>query len=270
MARFLLLLIVFAGFTILKILMKGAKKAVDVSKDAYESVANSNSFKEAYANFSSDRYKRHDLGMAGEVVALMSKVAASDGKVSELEVEYMSLVITSMMDGMKAAGLSFDAAESLKKELFALANTAKKDGHPVSYYCKVLINLGYEIRQGVFLQIISFAYIDGISPNTKELLKEIGSNLYFSEPEVESFIDQVGGSQESYTSKSSQDPYSVLGVSPSDSFEDIKKAYRKLVKQFHPDFLQGGGKNDNELKEATEKMKEINTAYSAIKSDRKL
>jgi len=265
MARFLLILVLFVGFTIVKMLLKGAKKAVDVSRDAYESVANSNSFQEAYSNFATNKYKRHDLGMAGEIVALMSKVAASDGKVSDLEVEYMSFVITSMVDGMRAAGMPESGAEAIKAELFKLANNSKRDAHPVSYYCKVLITLGLEIRQGVLLQIISFAYLDGISPATKELLYEIGGSIHFSRSQIDDFIDQIDGSN-TFTDPSSVDPYSVLGVSPSDSFEDIKKAYRKLVKQYHPDFLQGGGKSDAELKNATEKMKEINTAYSLIKA----
>jgi len=55
-------------------------------------------------------------------------------------------------------------------------------------------------------------------------------------------------------------------VSPSESFDEIKKAYLKLVKQYHPDFLQGGGKTEEELKYATEKMEEINTAFADIKA----
>jgi len=53
------------------------------------------------------------------------------------------------------------------------------------------------------------------------------------------------------------DPYKVLGVSPTASDEEIKKAYRKLVKRYHPDMHPGD--------EACElKMKEVNAAYDAI------
>lgn len=56
------------------------------------------------------------------------------------------------------------------------------------------------------------------------------------------------------------DPYSVLGVSPSASDEEIKKAYRDLARKYHPDNYQ-----DNPLADlAQEKMKSINEAYDTI------
>ena len=55
-------------------------------------------------------------------------------------------------------------------------------------------------------------------------------------------------------------PYEVLGLKPGASQEEIKKAYRNLIKQYHPD--QYG---DNPLKNlAEEKMREINTAYDML------
>lgn len=59
-------------------------------------------------------------------------------------------------------------------------------------------------------------------------------------------------------------PYEVLGVSENASDEEIKKAYRKLAKQYHPDNY-----TDNPLKDlASEKMKAINEAYDTIQKMR--
>ncbi len=60
------------------------------------------------------------------------------------------------------------------------------------------------------------------------------------------------------------DPYSVLGVSPSASDDEVKKAYRDLARKYHPDNY-----HDNPLADlASEKMKEINEAYDAITKSR--
>ena len=56
-----------------------------------------------------------------------------------------------------------------------------------------------------------------------------------------------------------QDPYSVLGVSPGCSEDELKSAYRKLAKQYHPDLHPGDAA-------AAEKMNEINAAYEQIKN----
>lgn len=60
------------------------------------------------------------------------------------------------------------------------------------------------------------------------------------------------------------DPYSVLGVSPDASDEQIKRAYRELARKYHPDNYQNNPLADL----AEEKMKEINQAYDAITKGR--
>ena len=59
-------------------------------------------------------------------------------------------------------------------------------------------------------------------------------------------------------------PYQVLGVSEHASDDEVRSAYLKLVKKYHPDRY-----TDNPLKDlATEKLKEINQAYDTITKQR--
>ncbi len=60
------------------------------------------------------------------------------------------------------------------------------------------------------------------------------------------------------------DPYSILGVSPDASDEEVKKAYRELARKYHPDNYQNNPLADL----AEEKMKAINEAYDAITKQR--
>ena len=60
------------------------------------------------------------------------------------------------------------------------------------------------------------------------------------------------------------DPYSILGVSPNASDEEVKKAYRKLSRIYHPD-----ANIDNPNKEqAEEKFKQVQQAYEQIMRER--
>ena len=58
------------------------------------------------------------------------------------------------------------------------------------------------------------------------------------------------------------DPYKVLGVSPNATDEEIKQAYRRLAKKYHPDL-------NPDDKEAARKMQEVNAAYEQIKNPEK-
>ena len=58
-----------------------------------------------------------------------------------------------------------------------------------------------------------------------------------------------------------RDPYEVLGVDKKASKADIKKAYRTLAKEYHPD--------RNKASDATEKFKEVTEAYEMLMDDSK-
>ncbi|MBR6947767.1 MAG: DnaJ domain-containing protein, partial [Muribaculaceae bacterium] len=64
-----------------------------------------------------------------------------------------------------------------------------------------------------------------------------------------------------------RDYYEVLGVDKNATADDLKKAYRKLAIQYHPDKQQG--KSDEEKKAAEEKFKEAAEAYNVLSDPEK-
>ena len=60
-----------------------------------------------------------------------------------------------------------------------------------------------------------------------------------------------------------RDYYEVLGVDKSATDEELKKAFRKLAKQYHPDA------NPNNKEEAEKKFKEVNEAYEVLSDKQK-
>ena len=64
-------------------------------------------------------------------------------------------------------------------------------------------------------------------------------------------------------------PYAVLGVTQSMDFEEIKRAYRRKRKEFHPDALISKGLPEELIERAKEKFIEIQEAYETIERERK-
>lgn len=111
MIRIILFIFLFIIYIAFKLIQKTAQKTIDTGKDAYDSIRNSQSFEEAYRNFSTNRFARARLGIPEEVIALMAKVSISDGKTSGLEVEYMSDMIKAIAAAMLASGMSAPVVE---------------------------------------------------------------------------------------------------------------------------------------------------------------
>jgi DnaJ like chaperone protein len=74
-------------------------------------------------------------------------------------------------------------------------------------------------------------------------------------------------STESFSDKTA---YAVLGLSKDATESEIKKAYRKLSIEYHPDTIASKGLPEEFSKMATQKFREIQTAYEKIKKERNI
>lgn len=221
---------------------------------------------EAFKNFSVsyESIKKSDLGL---FVALVAKLAKADGKVDSLEAELVGI----MFDDISSVFPEPQKTKDILKQIFSQEKNKLDDLEEIAY------TLGQAVKRDRAKQhqfmgfLIQLAFVDGeVSKNEDALLQTIAQAFEFDPNAYHAIFDQFEQMMKNIHPKENVDEaYKVLGVDPSDDMDTIKKAYRKLVKKYHPDIIKSQGKDDAYMQEATEKTQEINQAYELIKSKRK-
>lgn len=219
------------------------------------------------------------------VFTCMGYVAKSDGRVSESEIAVARHIMQQMW---------LNEAQKLHAiELFNQGKASEFDLHHTLMLFKQAIQ-GQRHLCTLFLQIqMQSAFADGnLSPKSRHILEEIAQTLEISSAEFDrllhmfmwtyrqqnayssrqhSHFEQNGyssGYQQSASYASFnplQDAYKVLGVSKETPFNEVKKAYRRLMNQYHPDKLASKGLPEEMIKSATAKAQAIKEAYEVIK-----
>ncbi|MDY0234382.1 MAG: DnaJ domain-containing protein, partial [Sulfurimonas sp.] len=115
--------------------------------------------------------------------------------------------------------------------------------------------------------LIQLAFVDGeVSASEDLVLQTIASAFEFNPDAYHAIYDQFEKMMQNIQPKVNiSDAYKLLGVSESDDMATVKKAYRKLVREYHPDIIKSQGKSEQYMQEATAKTQEINQAYEMIK-----
>ena len=221
---------------------------------------------EAFKNFSvsHESIAKSDLGL---FVALVAKVAKADGKIDSLEAELVGM----MFDDISAVFPQPQVTKQILKDIFNQEKNNLDDTEQIAQ------NLGYAIKRDKAKQqqfmgfLIQLAFIDGeVSQNEDEILQTIAQAFEFDPDAYHAIFNQFEKMMQNIQPKANiQDAYKLLGVNENDDISTIKKAYRKLVRQYHPDIIKSQGKDEAYMKEATEKTQEINQAYEMIKEKRK-
>lgn len=203
---------------------------------------------------------------------LMGRLAKSDGRVSQEEIQLAEAV-------MQRLRLS-PMAQEQARQLFNEGKSANFDLTTVLAQFKEVVGPGDLTRTLLEILLVS-AYADGhFSVEEKSLVSQVCAYLGVSVAEFESLHIQVKqqahfrqGYQSSPNGADSKDllkaAYDALGVSADMGDSEIKKAYRKLMSQHHPDKLSAKGLPDEMIEHAKERTQEIQSAYEMIKKSRK-
>ena len=199
--------------------------------------------------------------------SVMGHIAKADGHVSPEEISLANRVMDEMTLTSEMRTTAINLFQRGKQADFPL------DDVLAQFYkeCHRRTDL---IR--MFLEIqLQEALADGILAVSEEkLLLNICSQLRVSRFDYERLKIQLLAQRRfqgrgSYTQKtpqknSLQDAYGVLGLKPSASKAEVKKAYRRLMSQNHPDKLIAKGLPEEMMRLAKEKTQKISKAYETI------
>jgi DnaJ like chaperone protein len=207
-------------------------------------------------------------GFLESVFAVMGALCKADGVVTRDEIQVAERLFQ-----------QFRLTEESQDKAKAAFNRGKADDFDLDAELQHFLRISG--RQPALLQMflqvqVSAVAADGVvHPAEHEMLLRIARGLGLPESQVDQLEAMLRGSQggqagsaQRSTASQLEDAYKVLGVSSSDSDDHIKKVYRKLMSENHPDKLAGRGLPESMREMAEQKTREISNAYDVIKTAR--
>jgi len=196
----------------------------------------------------------------------MGKLAKADGQVSQHEIDHAEAFMQKL-----------DMTAEHRRQAISLFKQGADPAFDIApAYQRFMSVCGHtkHLKQVLLVYLIVMALADGhFHPAEEALLADIAGRLGYDRPAFRHLVDMVlnqthfaGGQAGTVTAL--DDAYKALGVSQDSSDAEIKRAYRKLISQYHPDKLIGQGMPEDMVAMATEQAKEIQLAYDLIKKNR--
>jgi len=247
----LILLLVLGG--VFYYIMNSYNKYTEYSKEAFKKMS-----------INRESLERNELGL---FVALVAKVAKADGVVDTLEAQ----LIGNMFDDISSIFPQPQKTKDILKDIFYDEKERTDNTEDIAYTLGQITKREISKQQQFMAFLIQLAFVDGeVNKKEDEVLQTIASAMNFDPNLYHKIFDQFEQMMKNRNPQNSlDDAYRLLGVDKNDDMSVIKKAYRKLIRQYHPDIIKSQNQSEAYMKEATKKTQEINQAYEMIKNAKK-
>lgn len=193
-----------------------------------------------------------DAAFTLALIALSAKMAVADGAVTASEV--------------RAFNATVEIAKSQEPQVERLFNLAKQDVAGYDAYARKVARFFAdtpETLEHVLDGLFFIATADGLVHEAElEYLRSVSSIFGFDTARFEQIAAQHVMLEEGV------DPYMILGLAPNAPPEEVRRVYRLLVAEHHPDRLIAKGVPEDLIDVATARMAAINLAYQAITKPR--
>lgn len=179
------------------------------------------------------------------LLALSALIIKADGKIEQKELDF----VRSFFIGQYGK----ERADSI----FRTFNTQiKKETQHLDQLTRIFVQqTAYETRLQILHFLFGIANADGnISDIELQKLSQVATGMRLRLPDFESI--------KAMFVKNTDNAYKILEVDSNASLDEIKKAYRKMAKKYHPDKLRG--QDPAMIKGAEEKFREVQKAYETL------
>ena len=188
--------------------------------------------------------------------SMLAKLVKVDGRILKEEID--------AVENFMAYDLSLDPeSRRVASNIFnaALESQESFNNFAVQFYSQ--FQTQYQMLDLMIDILIRVSFADGtISASEEKLILKAVRIFNFSDEKYRQLKSRYVKDLDKY--------YAILECNPNDSNEHVKKQFRKLVSDYHPDKIASKGLPEEFTKFASDKFREIKEAYEVVKKDRKI